>query len=191
MKFSLAVLLCGLGLVTAPNAFADDLVNLRNRPLEKVEFWHSRPRLGIEDTSPILIDWRKSTPQTTYKIVIPPAPKSTNQEVILTAPSPVDNSSNLVSNRPLAPAAFNTNINPNRARANSLPQGNSVGQHVVGNLLTPPKPAKALPVRHALNEPAPSTPTKALTYQTTPTHASTSQQFLSAAHVKGELLKSK
>jgi len=175
----------------APSAFADDLVNLPNRTLEKVEFYHSRPRIGIDDTSPIVTDWRRAHQQTTYKIVIPPAPKSSNQEVILGSPTASDNSPNLITSRPLAPACFYT-INPNHAKANSLPQGNTVGQHVIGNLLTPTKPTKtpqAQTVRPA--PPSDNTPTQALSYGTTHTPASSSQQLSTSAKVKGELLKSK
>jgi hypothetical protein len=189
MKNRFTVLLGSVAFIWMPSAFADDLVNLQNRPLEKVEFYHSRPRLGIEDNSPIVTDWRKRQQQTTYKIVIPPAPKSMNQEVILSAPPSSDPAPNLVSGRPLAPAGFNSNINANRAKAKSLPQGNSIGQHAIGNLLKASKPSQALPVRHAQNAPPDNTPKQALTYGITHTPASTSQQFSSKSQVIGTLLK--
>jgi len=191
MKAYHVVLLCGLGLAIAPAAFANDLVNLQNRPLDKVEYFHARPQFGIEETAPIITDWRRPNQQTTYKIVIPPAPKSVNQEEVLVVPPSANSSSGLVPGRPLEHAGFTSNISPNTSRAYSLPKGDTVGQHVVGNLLKAAAPANPTAVHVAQKVPTGSAPNEVFSYPTVQLSASGLEQISTKSHVRAELLQKK
>jgi hypothetical protein len=132
MKTSLAMLLGELILISCPSAIADDLVNVQGRSLEKVHWFHGRTQLGIEDNSPIITDWRTAPNKTTFKVVIPPAPKPINEEVVIQA-GQSDGSSSVSTSRSLTPSRFRSNILPSNG---NLPNGNTVASHPpVGTLL--------------------------------------------------------
>jgi len=189
MKTRFVFLSCALALAIAPGAIADDLVNLHNRPLEKTQYFHYRPMFGIEETAPIVSDWRRASQQTTYQIVIPPVQTPSNQVQVLVVPPTGDCLPGLVAQRPLAPAGFSSNINPTKSRANSLPKGDTVGQHVIGNLLGASRPTSPTIVRDAQKPQVMRTPQGVLSYQKPQPSAFGSEEIKTASRVRADLLR--